>query len=200
MNNGSDIIINWIKDRKSTFLNGLKKGGKIQDEIIEQLLDTAIWAPSHGLVQPWFYKVFTGRGLEEFYLEQQRIYKEITPEDKFVLAKYDKYTDKKNYVSHVIVVIMKRDPKRRFPVQEDLVSVACTIQNMYLCMKSFGIAGYLSTGNICYTSQMRTYLGLEEEDTCLGFFTLGLPDENAKERPRKRIPAADKTEWVRGDG
>lgn len=190
-------IRNWIRGRKSTFVNGLQIAGRIDDNVIEELLENAIWAPSHGLGQVWEFKVFADAGVDTFFREQQKIYKEITKPDKFSETKYRKYSEKSNKVSHVIAVIARRDPKKRFPKQEDIVSVACAIQNIYLSLKAYGIGGYLSTGNVCYTKNMRAFLGLGEEDECLGFFVLGLPDKNYPGSERKRISAAEKTVWVR---
>ena len=193
----ADQINTWIRNRQSTFLNGLSEGGTIDDQVIEELLENASWAPSHGLVQAWEFKVFNGEGLRAFYRKQQEIYKETTPADKFREEKYHKIGEKYRFVSHVIGIIMRRDPKKRFPKQEDLVSVACAAQNIYLSMQAYGIAGYLSTGDICYQPQTRKFLGLEKDDECIGFFTLGIADENYKRPPRKRIPVTDKTEWIR---
>ena len=190
-------IENWIKNRKSTFLNGLKEGGSIDDAIIEKLLENASWAPSHGLVQPWYFKVFTGEGLKTFYSKQQEVYKSTTPAEKFKQDKYDKFLKKADKVSHVIAILMKRDPKKRFPYQEDLVSAACATQNIYLSMQAYGVAGYLSTGDICYQPAILEFLEVDKEDTCIGFFTLGIPDEDFKRPPRKRIPVSEKTEWIR---
>ena len=190
-------IDDWIRLRSSTFINGLKEGGKIDDNVIEKLLENAVWAPSHGLTQSWFFKVYTGNGLDRFYSVQQKIYKEITPPVKFSREKYEKIPLKSNKVSHVIAVIARRDPNKRFPKQEDIVSVSCAIQNIYLSIQSFGIAGYLSTGDVCYAQSMRQFLDLGDEDECLGFLTLGIADENYRRPERKRIPAVEKTEWLR---
>ncbi len=190
-------ITNWIKSRKSTFVNGLKEGSRIDDSIIEQLLENASWAPSHGLVQAWHFKVFAGEGVKRFFSAQQKIYKQITPSDEFFDFKYEAYSDKWKRVSHVVAVIAKRDPYKRFPKQEDLVSVACAVENIYLSLEAFGIGGYLSTGDICYSQQMRNFLHLDDEDEPVGFFILGEPDETFQRPQRMRIPAANKTEWIR---
>lgn len=197
MDYSTQNVSNWIKDRKSTFVNGLKEGGKIEDSVIEQLLENASWAPSHGLVQAWHFKVFTGEGVKSFFKTQKKIYKEVTPPKKFMEFKYNDYDNKWKRVSHVIGIIAKRDPFKRFPQQEDLVSVACAIENIYLSLKAFGIGGYLSTGDTCYSQQMRDFLYLEDDDIPVGFFVLGIPDETFVRPPRTRIPVADKTEWIR---
>jgi nitroreductase len=195
--NESKTIENWIRKRHSTFVNGLSENGKIDDLVIEKVLDNATWAPSHGLVQAWEFIVFTNRGVESFYTLQQSIYKENTAPEKFSQTKYENYLSKVNRVSHIIAVIARRDPKKRYPKQEDIVSVACAVQNMYLSLNAYGIAGYLSTGDICYSQQMRVFLKLGEEDECLGFFTLGVADPDVNRPLRKRIPGAEKTVWIR---
>lgn len=198
MTTKTEDIENWLRNRQSTFVNGLKEGSKIDDATVMKLLENASWAPSHGLVQAWHFKVFAGAGVKRFFSVQKRIYKEITPPEKFADFKYDAYDDKYKRVSHIIAVVAKRDPYKRFPKQEDLASVACAVQNMYLSLQAYNIAGYLSTGELCYSQPMRDFLGLAPADEPLGFFILGEADENAPKRPpRMRLPVAEKTEWIR---
>lgn len=197
MNTKAQKISEWIKNRKSTFVSGLKEGGKINDDLIEHLLENASWAPTHGLVQPWFFRVYTGDAVKHFFSKQKEIYKLITPPAKFKEHKYKGYDEKWKHVSHIVAVIAKRDPYKRFPKQEDIVSVACGVQNIYLSLEAYGIAGYLSTGNVCYSPQMRKYLQLERDDEVLGFFMLGIPDPALESTPRVRIPVSEKTQWVR---
>jgi len=197
MDYSAQPISEWIKNRKSTFVNGLRKGGKIDDPVIENLLENASWAPSHGLVQAWHFKVFAGEGVKKFFKVQQEIYKKITPPDKFFDFKYEAYSEKWQRVSHVIAIVAQRDPHKRFPKQEDLVSVACAVENIYLSLEGLGIAGYLSTGDTCYSEPMREFLGLAAEDEPVGFFILGLPDESVVRPPRTRIAVSEKTEWIR---
>jgi nitroreductase len=190
-------VSEWIKGRKSTFVNGLKEGSKIDDSVVEQLLENASWAPSHGLVQAWYFKVFAGGGVKTFFNTQQKIYKLITPPDKFFDFKYNAYNDKWKRVSHVVAIIAKRDPFKRFPKQEDLASVACAAENIYLSLKAFGVAGYISTGETCYSQHMRDFLKLGEEDEPIGFFILGETAESVAGPTRTRVPASEKTEWIR---
>lgn len=190
-------ISDWIRNRKSTFVNGLKEGGKIDDQVIEKLLENANRAPSHGLAQTWQFKVFADEGVKTFFKAQKEIYKQITPADKFFEFKYHEYDKKHRRVSHVIAIIAKRDPRRLFPKQEDLVSTACATQNIYLSLQGFGIAGYLSTGDICYAQPMREYLGLDTDDEPIGFFILGIPDESVRMPERKRVAVSEKTVWIR---
>ena len=127
-----EVVREIIKTRISTFANDLQEGVKIPDTVIEEILDNAIWAPTHGLSQTWEFRVFTEDGVTRFFTKSQQVYKEITPEERFRQEKFDKYMDKVNKVSHVIAIIVRRDPKKRFPKLEDIVSTACALQNIYI--------------------------------------------------------------------
>ena len=186
----------FIRQRRSTWPKDFDPGKKIEKNVIEEILENAVWAPNHGLNQPWHFKVFHGNGVKIFFNRMKEIYTEITPPEKFNEKKQAKYDTKANQVSHIIAVCMKRDPNKRYPEVEDIVATACVAENIYLQLKPYGIAGYLSTGDICYTRQVKDFLGLEEEDRCIGFFQLGIPVSDLSQPQRKRIAAAEKTEWI----
>ena len=57
----SQPIFDAIKNRRSM---GLSRLGDqpVPRELIEQMLEAANWAPSHGDTQPWRFTVFAGEG------------------------------------------------------------------------------------------------------------------------------------------
>ena len=79
---------------------------------------------------------------------------------------------------------MNRCEKKSVPVFEEQWSAACSIQNILLGMKSFGIIGYWSTPKTAFTKEMKDYLKLEGENQCMGFLQLGLPREGLPEIPK----------------
>ena len=186
-----------IKDRRSIYPINFDPEKKIDNEIIKELLELAVWAPNHGHTEPWEFKVFYEKGVLTFFEKLKEIYKETTPSDKFKQTKYDKYTLKASQISHVIAVCMRRGSKENIPEIEEIEAVACVAENIYISMKPFGIAGYLSTGDVCYTKQLKDFLGLGPNDHCVGFFQLGIPRDNLSLPERKRIPASDKTTWIK---
>lgn len=191
-----NIAHQLIHERRSTWPMNFDPERKIEDSLIAEILETAIWAPSHGLTQPWAFKVFHDDGIRDFFSRLRDIYLEITPADEVKSSKIQKYEDKIGRVSHVIAVCMIRDPKKKYPEIEEIVATACVIENIYICINAYEIAGYLSTGNICYTQQVKDYLGLRNDDLCLGFFQLGYPKSDINRPIRKRIPAVEKTQWI----
>lgn len=187
-----DIILN----RRSTYPGNFKKGEIITKEVINEILELATWAPTHKLTQPWSFRVYSGEGKKHFFEKQAEIYKVITPEEKINRQKLQKYKVKAEQVSHVIAVIAEHDSKNRIPEIEEIVATSCALQNIYLSLDEYGIAGYLSTGDICYAPQMAEYLNLKDGDKILGFFQLGIPEEDINRPQRKRVSAKEKTEWV----
>ena len=65
-----------IRNRRSVFPKQFEEGRQVPDEIIEQILENATWAPSHGLTEPWQFVVFTGEGLKKLAQFQSELYKE----------------------------------------------------------------------------------------------------------------------------
>lgn len=168
---------------------------KVHREQIVQLLDNARWAPTHRLTQPWRFAVFMEAGLKKLGDWQSATYKEITPSEDFSQAKFDKLKDRPLKASAVIVVCMKRDEDKRVPEVEEVAAVAAAVQNIYLTSNAWGLGCYWSTGGLTYTQELKDYLGLEEEDQCMGFLYIGYPDIDwPKETPRK--PVEYFTEWV----
>ena len=52
-----------IKDRRS-FSPEQLSGRKVHRDVVEEILRAGIWAPTHGMTQPWRFTVFQGEGLE----------------------------------------------------------------------------------------------------------------------------------------
>ena len=51
-----------ILNRRSVFPKDYT-GEKVNDAIVQQMLENANWAPTHKLTEPWRFTVFTGDGL-----------------------------------------------------------------------------------------------------------------------------------------
>lgn len=191
-----DIISQIIRERRSVYPQNFEVSRKIPDSDILEILETSVWAPSHGLTQPWAFRVYRGDGVTRFFNALRDIYLSTTPPDRIKPGKAARYTDKALQVSHVIAVCMIRDRAKKYPETEEIVATSCVIENIYLCLQAYGIAGYLSTGDVCYRQETKKFLELGDEDMCLGFFQLGYPREDINRPERKRIPAAEKTVWI----
>ena len=183
-----------IRNRRSVFPKQFEEGKKIPDDIINQILENATWAPSHGLTEPWHFIVFTGDGLKKLAKFQSGLYKE-TAGEKFKEDKYKNLQNNPLKASHVIAICMKRDPTKKIPEQEEMEAVATAVQNIYLTVTAYGFGGYWTTGGVTYNEKAKPFFGLGAEDKLLGFFYIGVVAVPSPPGKRKRLD--EKVEWVR---
>ena len=182
-----------VKNRRSVFPSQFDSTKKIPDEIVKQILINATWAPNHGKTEPWFFKVFTGAGLQTFADLQSHLYKEDAA-DKFKEDKFLKLQKTPLLASHIISIGMKRTTTKQIPEIEDIEAVSCAVQNIYLSAAAYGLGGYWTTGGITYLDKAKYHFGLEDQDRLLGFFYLAyiaIPSPTAA-----RKPIEEKVSWV----
>jgi nitroreductase len=194
MQYNTNEVNHLIRHRRSTFPKQFAEGARVDDAIVEQVLENATWAPSHGNIQPWKFIVYTGAGLEKLSTFQSEMYKELSG-DNFKEATYESLKSNPLKASHVIAICLERDPNKKFPEVEEISAVACAVQNMYLTVAAYGVGGYWTTGGVTYREQAKEFFGLGAEDRLMGFFYIGeiavpSPDKNRK-------PSVEKITWVR---
>jgi nitroreductase len=164
---------------------------------IEQMLEAANWAPTHGKTEPWRFVVFESREARlELGETDAAIYKSITPPNAFKQKKHDKKINSKLAASYVICICMKRQDSKKIPLQEEYMAVACAVQNMHLVGSALGLGCCWLSGATVESEEMRKYLELSgPEDMCLGFFCVGIPDRNKTIPSGHRKPIQDKVTW-----
>ena len=180
-----------IRKRRSVFPKAYNSK-PVSRQIVEEVLENANWAPTHKLTEPWRFKVIAGGGLERLSTFLSEHYKKITPEEKFSTVKYNKLKSNPLKAACIIAICMKRDEKERIPEWEEIASVACAVQNMYLTCTAQGIGSYWSSTKVAL--EANEFLGLENGEKCLGLFYMGYHD--LPELPGKRSPITEKTTWI----
>ncbi|MEO8771754.1 MAG: nitroreductase [Ferruginibacter sp.] len=182
-----------VKNRRSTFPKQFIPGKQISNDIIEQILINATWAPNHGQTEPWHFTVFSGKGLEKFATFQSEFYKKAAGEN-FKEENYLKLKNNPLLASHIIAIGMKRTTTKRIPEIEDVEAVACAVQNIYLSVTAYGLGGYWTSGGVTYKEEAKSFFELNEEDKLLGFFYVG--HIATASSPAKRSPLEEKVTWV----
>ena len=183
-----------IRSRRSVFPKQFDAGKKVDDTIVRDILENAIWAPTHGCTQPWHFVVFTDEGREKLAQFQAEKYKEEAGE-KFKEATYQNLLNNPLKASHVVALCMKRDPNKKFPEVEEIEAVACAVQNIYLSVTAHGLGGYWTTGGVTYKDSAKSFFGLGDDDKLLGFFYIS--EVAIPSAPGKRIPLDEKMVWVK---
>lgn len=188
-------ITDLIKDRRTIYPEQFSDR-KIHKEQVEVLLNNAIWAPTHGLTQPWKFKVFLGEGRQKLSDFLSNYYTENTAKEDFKQMSFNKLKNRPLMAGAVIAVSLRRDPTGKIREIEEVEAIACAIQNMYLTCTAWGLGGFWSTPKIMYTPEMNTFLGLEGDDKCLALFYVGYPKPEFPWPKGHRKPIEYFTEWV----
>lgn len=195
MNEKAELINDIIRNRRSVFQPQFS-GEKVEDSIIENMIENANWAPTHKLTEPWRFIVFTGEGLKQLAQGQSEVYRQVTEANgTFKPERFDNLLKKPMLSSHIIAVAMKRDEKRSVPEIEEIGAVFCAIQNMLLTAAAYDIGCYLSTGGITYFDEARELFGLAKEDKLIGFLHVGKIRGTIP--AGRRRPASEKVNWVK---
>lgn len=189
-----DTVLDVIRKRRTIkpkeFLQEI-----ISEEIINDILESANWAPNHGKTEPWRLTVFTGEGIGKYVKIIEKVFAE-TPDHLKKPEKLAKWTGNAPYASHIIAFGVKRTENCALPMVEEVCAVSCAAQNMMLTATAHGVASYWSSG-IAHMPTSAAEFGLSgKEDQMLGFLHLGLVDEGIEVGSRKS--AIDtKVNWVK---
>ena len=182
-----------IRSRRSVFPKQFVPGKPVDNDIIEQILINATWAPNHGQTEHWHFTVFSGDGLQKFASFQSELYKQTSGEN-FQQGNYEKLQQTPLLASHIIALGMKRTTTKRIPEIEDIEAVACAVQNIYLSVTAYGLGGYWTSGGVTYKAEAKEFFGLGEEDKLLGFFYIAHVE--VPSAPGKRQPLENKVTWI----
>ncbi len=147
----------------------------IDRSIIEQIVENANWAPTHGMTQPWRLTIFTGTAREKLADFLAQTYKAVTTPETFKQNKYDGMRINPTLAPVVIAIGMKRQSVEKVTELDELLAVACAVQNMHLTATAHGLGGFWSTNDAAVSDQMRQYLNLDPQDRAMGLFYLGSP-------------------------
>lgn len=179
-------ITEVIRNRRTIFPEQFSTR-KVHQEQLELLLNNAIWAPTHGMTQPWRFVVFTDNALPELAEKLVETYLSIVPKEQQQEGKITKMMTRPKLASAVIAVCMERDATGRISEQDEFAAVACAVQNMHLTCTAYGLGGFWASPAVLESSEMKTYLGLQPKDKCIGLFYVGYTDIEWPKGQRKPI-------------
>jgi nitroreductase len=183
-NNINDLI----RNRRSVYPNQFN-GKTISNEVIKEILFNANTAPTHRMTQPWFFKVFSQNS--KLKLADEII--NLKSEQEISESAKSNIIENFQLTSHIICICMNRDTNNIIPEWEELAATSMSVQNMWLTCTAYKLGCYWSTPSII--SRLDSFLNLQENQRCLGFFYIGQYDE-LPERNLKRENIDNKVEWM----
>mgnify|MGYP005733546377 CR=1 FL=1 len=181
----SKKISSIIQSRKSTYPNEFN-GKIIEEDIILQLLENANHAPTHKMTQPWLFKIFCNNS-------KKKLLAEILSYEELSENKKKKLENSFNKSSHIICICMKKN-NDLLPEWEEIAATAMAVQNLWISCVDSNIGGYWSTPK--YLNKLRTFLKLNSDEICLGFFYLGVHDSK-KTKKIRRDNISDRIQWFK---
>ncbi|WP_044408798.1 nitroreductase family protein [Thiomicrospira microaerophila] len=158
---------------------------------INECIDAAIWAPNHGMTQPWQFYVIG----EQTKIQLMSIYAQLradkraesgSPEHQAI---YEKAC--KRFLGNPATVIVGQ-VKSENPVvyKEDYAACSCAIQNFQLMATELGLGVQWSTGPILQSEQTFSILNIHPaEIELIGILYLGYPacETNQTRKPRSEV-------------
>ena len=190
-----EIISQIIKSRRTIKPQQMDSEREVPKEILHQIMENANWAPTHGLTEPWRFKIFIGKSRKILAEKLMCTYLENTPENAFKQAKMDKLGRNPLLAPVIMAVCLHRDKSGNIPLVEEIESVACSVQNIHLTASAVGLGGFWSTPKILETNAIKEFLRLGNEDLCLGLFYIGWLKSNENMPKGNRTPVSGKIEW-----
>lgn len=164
-----------IRSRRSV---RLFRSDPIETSELLELLNVAVWAPNHGVREPWRFILYTNEGRSRF---ADAVISTFTSDEhqRLSAAKYDYYTK----IPAHLVVVLKEDPRQK-QWDEDYAAVCCLIQNFQLAAWERGIGVVWKTNWYNYDPKFRDAAGIQAGEKVVGVLHIGYPEQVPKERPR----------------
>jgi nitroreductase len=142
---GPEALYEGLKERRSINLPDLVPEA-IDPACVQQMLEAAHWAPSHGHTEPWRFMVFTGPAREKLGDIFARVYQRVTPAEHFDATVMAFNRERVLRAPVWISIGMQPDPVKCLPEWEEVSAVAMAVHNMQLMACSLGLGSQWLSG------------------------------------------------------
>ncbi|QFT87603.1 Putative NAD(P)H nitroreductase YdjA [Bacillus sp. THAF10] len=173
-----------IRDRRSIKAGYTDK--EVKGETVLKLLNDAVWAPNHGLREPWRF-IFVSAAEKEGFVEN--LVKTFPAEMQ---------ENRRNYFSQpaaFLIVVMKEDPRQK-QWEENFGAVSSLIQNFQLLAWEQQLGVVWKTNPHIYDPKVHQLLDVKPGEKVVGFLHLGYFDKMPP--MRERTPAEVKWTVYKG--
>ena len=159
----------------------------VPDEVVEEVLAAAVWAPNHGLNEPWRFWVIGPETQAELAGQYAalRASKRAEVGTSAWQRAFEQARARFEAIPRVIMVgcVQDEDALRQ---RENEAAVSCAIQNMLLALWEQGYGSQWSTGPIVRADETRARLQVPADVALVAAVYVGRAAQ---------IPAAQRTPW-----
>jgi nitroreductase len=182
-----------IQGRRSI---GKVKADPVPKELVESLIEAAVWAPNHFGTEPWKFIVMTGEGrrvLGQAYADiTAETLPDMTEEERSI--RLEKEVAKAYRSPVVIAAVCVPSTDSRAIRAEEIAAAHAAVQNLLLTAHASGLGAVWRTGDPAYHPKMKEAFGLAESEQVVGMIYVGYPDMQPPIGKRK--PGTEKTVWL----
>lgn len=164
----AEVLKNIIETRRSVFPKSYSTE-EINENVLNEILNSANFAPNHKRTKPWRLKVFRGAEKNQLGAKLAEIYKQTTNPQTFLEKKYVAISDKIAKSNAIVTICVNFSGL--LPEWEEIAATAMAVQNMYLTATAHEVGCYWSTPGMI--NHLGEFLDLEENQKCIGLFYLG---------------------------
>jgi nitroreductase len=145
----------------------------VSESVIREILEDAIWAPTHGLTQPWRFHVFAAAARERLADGLEALYDSITApterrEDKRAKLRANVLT-----APVTIAVAAKLEPNGKITEFDEIAATSCAIENILLSAHQRGLGSFWATPPVACSAEFAEWLGLGAFHRCMGLVYIG---------------------------
>ncbi len=159
-------------------------------DILERMLDAAIWAPNHRLTNPWRFFVLEKGGdkrAEVAQLAYDQVYQRSQNHEN-ANGSRQRVLD-----SPALIYVYSIPGDTAELTWENYAAACCAVQNFLLAGVAEGLAGDWSTGNTTRHHRLAETLGGAPDWTMVGALFIGYP---SRPSASVRSPASEVTAWL----
>lgn len=162
------VLKEIIESRRSIFPRDYS-GEAIDEAVLMEIVESGNFAPQHKRTKPWRFKIFKNEEKNQLGEKLAEVYKTNTSPQTFLEKKYIDISEKIKKSDAIVTIVVNFSGM--VPEWEEIAATSMAVQNMYLTATANEVGCYWSSPGI--VSHLNDYLGLEENQRCLGLFYLG---------------------------
>jgi nitroreductase len=193
----AQTLLDTICARRSYSLKQLSPE-PIDLRAIQQMLEAANWAPSHGHTEPWRFTVFAGEGRRALSEAFGAAYRQHTPAESYDItaeqSQRERVWQAPVWISLGMAPALNERGERKMPEWEELIAIGCAVQNAHLVACALGLGAKWTSNPIATHAHVAQFLGLHPPARLLGFLYVGRPLVASPTATRR--PLSEKVQWV----
>lgn len=162
------------------------------NEQLDILFRAAGRAADHGNMRPWRFVVIEGKGLDR--LGEIFVKAATAKNPEITTPEIDRFLSMPKRAPMIILAIAKCQPNPKVSDIEQIIAAGAATQNLLNAAFALEIGAVWRTGDMAYDPLVKQALGVQENETLIGFIYIGTPT-TLPQPPREQKPEDFFSKW-----